>query len=749
MQRIFQTLIVAGAMVLLAGCQQESAPAPGKAALEKATANTNASEPAEPADYVGSEACAACHRAEWEDWQESHHDLALQAATSESVLAPFIGEHLSTRFDQSDDGYHLTPPDAGARVEVVYTFGVWPLQQYVVPADGGALQTYPIAWDHRPADEGGQRWYNLHDDVYPAGDPMHWAGRANRWNSQCADCHSTAVEKHYDATEGRYQTTFAVEDVGCEACHGPGSVHVQDPLGGRLPALRVSAEQIEVCAPCHSRRSHLAEGFRPGAAYLDHYAPRLLTPDLYHVDGQIDDEVYVYGSFLQSRMHRAGVTCSQCHNPHSAELARPGNDTCTFCHQPSPDSAFGEAAGRFDDPAHHLHDPGSPGSFCVDCHMPAKTYMGVDDRRDHSFRIPRPDLAVTLGVPDPCTACHTERSPEWAAEAIADQFGPDRPPHFAAAFAEADGLSPGADAALAELVADETQPIMVRASALSRLAGYSRGYTLDSVRLAVRSGEPLLRYAAPLAAASLSADSQWRLLSPLLEDDLRAVRHQAIGTLLDTTRQDPSLRPRIAPYVNDWLNELALNLDFPETRTRIAGAHLAMGDPGRAEEALEASLDLQANWVPGLLNLADLYRATGRDADAGPLLERALGLVPEDPAVLYPYALWLSRSGRLEEALTYFDEAVRQAPDQPVYAYAHALALNDTGNGVSAVAVLESLLTRWPENEQALVAVVTMLRDQGRYAEALDYLDRLLLLRPTDTELLRFRQALAAAAAAA
>ncbi|HEY5645328.1 MAG TPA: hypothetical protein VIS76_05275, partial [Pseudomonadales bacterium] len=385
------------------------------------------------------------------------------------------------------------------------------------------------------------------------------------------------------------------------------------------------------------------------------------------------------------------------------------------------------------------------GAQCVSCHMPSKTYMGVDDRRDHSFRIPRPDLAVDLGVPEPCTGCHEDRSAEWAAEVIRERFGPDRPSHFAAVFAAADLVQPGTDIALAGLAADADQPIMVRASALVRLGSYQRGHTLDAIRQA-RQGAPLLRLAAPLAAAGLAPDSRWRLLAPLLDDPLRSVRQQTVSALLPTLTADPAYRSRLAPYLEAWIDEQAFNLDFPETLTNLAGAYGALGRTAAAEATLEEALNQQANWVPGLANLADLYRSTGRDQQAGALLERALLLVPDEPELIYAHALWLSRQGRQEDSLPELERAATLAPERRDFAYAWALALNDAGQAERATAKLAGLLERWPDDEQLLIALVTMLRDQARYAEALGYLDRLIALRPADTELRRFRAALANAA---
>src|SRR3546814_10837976 len=112
------------------------------------------------------------------------------------------------------------------------------------------------------------------------------------------------------------------------------------------------------------------------------------------------DLVYVYGSFLQSKMHQNGVVCSDCHNPHSLKLKLPGNATCTQCHR----------ASVFDTSAHSHHKPGSDGAQCVNCHMPTVTYMGVDARRDHSFRLPRTRPEANTGSADDCGACQRDRN---------------------------------------------------------------------------------------------------------------------------------------------------------------------------------------------------------------------------------------------------------------------------------------------------------------------------------------------------
>ena len=237
-----------------------------------------------------------------------------------------------------------------------------------------------------------------------------------------------------------------------------------DPATGNATRskARDSAAEIEVCAQCHSRRGQFSNGYRPGEELMDHYLPALLTADLYYPDGQQRDEVYNWGSFLSSRMYSKGVTCGDCHEPHGGKLRAAGNGVCAQCH----------LASKYDARAHHFHEAGTPGAACASCHMATTAYMVVDPRHDHSFRIPRPDLSTTLGVPNACNKCHEDRTPAWAAAEIRRRYPNPKPGYqdFAEAFAAADRGEPDASIALAQLVANQDESAIARASALERLA---------------------------------------------------------------------------------------------------------------------------------------------------------------------------------------------------------------------------------------------------------------------------------------
>ncbi len=517
-------------------------------------------------EFVGAKACASCHAGEYAAWISSQHAVAMEDATQGAVLGRFDSAHFtsgavtSTFFRRGDSYFVNTDGEDGAvhDYQIRWTFGVYPLQQYLVDLTGGRVQALTVAWDARPAVQGGQRWFSLTPGrgAEPQ-DPLHWTGRRYNWNHMCADCHSTAVRKNYDERTDQFRTSFAEINVACEACHGPGSRHTRwgrypawlrqivwhddglqaqlterrgvywatDPASGipHRSVPRRADHEIEMCAQCHGRRVHIADGYTAGAHFLDYYIP-LITPGLYYPDGQQkDEEVYNYGSFLQSKMYAAGVTCSDCHDPHTAKLRITGNQLCMQCH----------LAAKYDTSAHHHHLAAGPGAACVSCHMPATTYMLVDPRHDHSIRVPRPDLTVAIDVPNACNMCHTNRDARWAAAQIHVWYPTPLPgfQRFAEAFAADDRHDSSAIGALARVANDSTEPWFVRASALSRLAGHPGSVALQAARAWAHDSRPLVRLAALQIAEGFGAPERLEVGLPMLSDSNRAVRQGAAWVL--------------------------------------------------------------------------------------------------------------------------------------------------------------------------------------------------------------------------
>jgi Flp pilus assembly protein TadD len=462
---------------------------------------------------------------------------------------------------------------------------------------------------------------------------------------------------------------------------------------------------------------------------MDSYLPALIESPLYFPDGQIQDEVYVWGSFRMSRMHAAGVVCSDCHEPHGLSLRAEGNGVCGQCHAPA----------VFDSASHHRHEAGNPGSACVDCHMPARTYMVVDPRRDHGFRVPRPDLADSLDVPDACRSCHADRPAGWTAARVREWLGRDAAgsQRFAETLHAADTWAPDAPGALRALAADEGQPAIARASALARLSRWPGRATEAAARDGLAHADALLRLGAVRAVASAPGDGGRRLLSGALGDPVKAVRLEAAVALsrAGLAALDPALRSRLAPVLEEYVALQEAFLDRPEARTNLGNLYAAAGEPAVAERRYREALSLQRDFEAAWVNLADLYRAQGRQSEAREVLERAAAIVPASAAVQHSLGLAAVRAGERGLALERLERAVELDPANGRYAWVYAVALDDAGRGGEAVATLEEALARRPADPQLLEGMVSLLMKAGRHGDALVHARRLATLRPDDAQL--------------
>jgi tetratricopeptide (TPR) repeat protein len=698
------------------------------------------------ATFVGRQACVNCHRDESEAFRGSHHDLAMDLATDETVRGDFNDltfqhDGITSRFFRDGDRFMVNTEGPTGKLEdfqVKYVFGWEPLQQYMVEFDRPAnlpedqlarLQVLRLSWDTEQ-----QEWFYLRppdvDEKLDPDDPLHWTGIAQRWQTMCAECHSTNLKRNFDPQSGRYHTTFSEIDVSCESCHGPGSLHVElansrslfwdRHHGYGLARLKGddAEPQLQTCAPCHSRRGVMNANFRPGDKFTDHYALESLNPDTYHVDGQIKDEVYVYGSFIQSKMYHKGIRCTDCHDPHSLKLKHSGNETCTSCHQ--------HAAGKYDVPSHHHHNPGTAGAMCVDCHMPHTTYMAVDERRDHSLRVPRPDLSVQLGTPNACSSCHvrdqlkslpadkqasleTAEYAEWLQMADDDQaiaetikttdnwcdqacetwYGAERkqPPHFAQAIA---AFRNGDDDAVKEMLRlmtkpDEEAPAIAKATAIGELAnaGIREALPIAKQWLANTAADPIVRAASVNVFMSASPSATIRALMPRLADKSRLVRNEAARVLIASGAYQ-QLNDSERSRVDLALKEVKQSLMVASDR---AGAHMGWAmlceQRGRAAEAIaayETAIKVEPLTTGARTNLASLLErvaSQSRGPDGPlmmqraaelrraelPLLGRDAALAPDNADVQYRYGLALYLSGDQQAALKQLERAVELAPE--------------------------------------------------------------------------------------
>ncbi len=684
-----------------------------------APASFAASEAKAPA-HVSSKVCAACHQKEYAAWRTSHHSWALRPATAKNVLGDFDDiafEHngIRSRFFQRD-GKFLVDTDGpdGKLTEyaIEYTVGVEPLQQYLVALDKGRLQALDIAWDTQAG-----RWFHLYpDQKNKGGDGLHWSGPYKNWQARCAECHQTNFIKGYAPKSSIYQSSWSELTVGCEACHGPGQDHVnwardtdQNAMGMADKGLTVkiagaaAEREVQVCARCHSRRGPLgANSPPPGAKFSDHYKLALLREGLYHADGQINDEVYVYGSFLQSKMYRRGVRCSNCHEPHDGTLVAEGNGICTQCHGPAGNEAFGSLKkAAYDSPLHHHHEPGSEGAKCVNCHMPAKTYMQVDPRRDHSFRVPRPDLSASLTTPNACGNCHGERATSWAAAHVKKWFPNGR----SGAFHYGQTLHAGRTEAgpktaekLVDLATNTESPAIVRASALDLLRRAMKPDLIGRIAPLLNAEDALIRAAALRLLDHAPPTLRVELAAPLLRDPAKAVRLEAARLFINIRFDDLSDENKAAASteISAYEKSLFSRADFPETQMQVAGLAMALRRFSIATKALKTALAMDPQLADAWLTLARIQSALDGPNRARKTLETAARKVPEDAGVLYQLGVLYWSVGNHGRAVAPLEKSLELAGPSPVLLDMLAVSHLSLGNTDTARAYAKILADKFP-----------------------------------------------------
>jgi Flp pilus assembly protein TadD len=746
----FKLVAILALTGLLAGCGQgtDVPPSSGHAA---------------PA-FVGAQACASCHAEATAQWAISDHHEAMQVVNGSTVKGDFSGvrfTHNGVESSFTSDGrrYRVRTDGPNGRLadfDVKYVFGIRPLQQYLIEMAGGRYQALSLSWDSRPKAQGGQRWFHSYqNEQVDYRHILHWTAPSQNWNYTCAECHSTNLHKNYRAETKTYATTWSEMNVSCEACHGPGSSHVawaagdararaaapskglvfsmRDTSGGNwtLPtgasiakrtAPLSSRAEVETCARCHARRSQSWLDYQYGQPLASTHRVALLDEGLYEADGQQRDEVYEYGSFLQSKMYAAGVTCSDCHNPHTGVRKAPGNVLCTQCHVPA----------AYDAPSHTHHRAGTPAADCRACHMPARNYMVVDARRDHAFKVPRPDESVAFGTPNACAACHADRSASWAAAAVSSWYGSmaGKRSSFTDAFVAGRAGAPGANARLAAVIDDATQPAIVRATAISLLAPSADPAQAERLVRSARDPDPLVRRASAAASHAIPPQAGAPVLTSLLADPVRTVRLEAVGQLLTIAGPPSDLQARVVfdRAADEFRQSQAANAERPEAQVTLGAFEARLGRVDVAETAYRTAIALQPQFAPSYVNLADLLRATGRDAEGERVLRDGLGVVPAlgRPSLQHALGLQLVRAKRYDEAMMSLRLATEGDADNARYAIVYGVALHDTGRSAEGRRVLEHAARRHPGNVDILSALVAFSQKAGdavavrRWAGALE-----------------------------
>ncbi|GAC16895.1 multiheme c-type cytochrome [Aliiglaciecola lipolytica] len=667
------------------------------------------------------EACSSCHQDQHKQWLKSDHAKAIAEATSKTVLGDFNQAEVThfeekARFYKKSDQYWA---DIGQQsplksYQIKYTFGHYPLQQYLVETEAGKLQVVPFSWDSRPKEQGGQRWYhNYAEEEIKTADRLHWLQPLQNWNGMCADCHSDGLQRHYQPADNTFDTQWKNINVGCLSCHGEMQDHAnksalkQDTvLSGFVGNWLLKPDQkvaqwhgpkrdnqfMDSCFACHSLRSPLTDGFSADNAFLDQFSPQLLLAPMYHADGQIKEEVYVYGSFLQSKMFAAGVNCLDCHDQHTMKIKIQGNGLCLQCH----------AAEEFNVEAHHNHPAESEGAQCVNCHMPETRYMGVDDRRDHSFKIPRPQLAQQFGTPNACTTCHQDQDDQWATKQLTDWHGKPSPisanMHNLYALQAGQQITPQQHMALIE---DQSIAVISRASAIALLGMAQPDIDVPFLAKLLNSEEALFRLSAAQVASNLSTTDKKRILMPLLEDRYKAVRIAAARSMLSVPLPDKA-KASFDKAFDELLTSLSVNSWRGEGRANSAAIYMDTGQFDIAVNELQQGINNDPYFPGNYLGLAEVYRMQQQDEKLVSLYKNALEKLPKAADIHYSHALFLVRQKQYETALDAFKTAYRLMPDNSQYLYAYLLSMDGLGQSKQALSNLKRIFKRFQGNQQLL-----------------------------------------------
>lgn len=726
------------------------------------------------ADFVERQLCIECHEKQYKEWIGSHHDRAMDVANKKTVIgnfnnSTFTAHGVTSTFYKKDGEYFIRTDGPDGKLhdyKISYVFGFHPLQQYMVAFPDGRIQLPDIGWDDNPEEKGGQRWFHIHpDEKITPKHVFHWTRRFLNWNYMCGECHTTNFQKNYDLETNTFKTTWSEIDVGCQACHGPGSIHVEwarafeetgsgddqdDQYDNMGLEVNLKADdshtQIEACARCHSRRNGLRRDYQYGRPFMDYYVPQVLIDPFYYSDGQILDEVYVYGSFIQSRKYQQGVRCTDCHNPHTARLHVYGNELCTRCHDAEPVQPLGTVTRKeYESPDHHFHGQDSPGAQCVECHMPETKYMIVDPRRDHKFQIPRPDLSVKLDIPNSCNRCHTEKSAQWAADKVNEWYPSTREmreteTHFAEIFAAGQSDNPEAENGLIKIAGDDAQPAIIRATALNILSRYRSQAAREATASALGDDDPLVRYEAlrgvsVLIPKTMDAGEQERkysLLIPLLNDPVRAVRAEAARALTEVPAElfDQLHQQDYGEALDAYKERQESIADRPEAHLNLGLMYQNMGQNVMAEASYKTAIRLVSDFIPARFNLANLYNALGRNKDAEKQFLEIIAFEPDNGEAFYSLGLLQAEENRLDEAVDSLSRAVELIPDRARMRYNYSLALRHIGRHADALSEMLKAFEIDQHDPGIVQATAIFYIQEKQWDKALPFAQKLVELVP-------------------
>ncbi len=635
--------------------------------------------------------------------------------------------------------------------EITHTFGYTPLQQYLIPFEDGKYQCLPIAWNTEK-----KKWFSLSDMVYPDENLtptnwLYWTNGGQNWNGMCSECHSTNLKKNFDPVTKSFHTTYSEINVSCEACHGPGSLHedwanlpemarpTDNNMGLIVKTSGINNREYVERTRCHARRSQF-DNFKHGRKdLLDSMLPELIT-ESYYPDGQILEEDYVYGSFIQSKMYDNNIQCNDCHNVHSGKLKFEGNALCAQCHR----------ADIYDTKEHHFHkykgEKGKPiilkdkkievgeGVLCVNCHMPGQYYMGVDYRPDHSIRIPRPDLTISIKTPNACNQCHENKSAKWADDYITKWYGLTRKSHYGTTFAAARESDPKAEHELIQIAKDELFPLIVRATAISYMNRYSSEDIHNAVKWALDDPEPIMRETAVRVYASPNIEEFKKDILKLLNDPVKAVRAEAAIRVseLPADQIPDKYKDAFSSALSEYKDMNLYMADFPSGRMNLGIMYANQHELVEAAKQYEDAIKIDSLFYPAKMNLSIIYSQLGKTSKAEILLRDLVQNHPDLSESYYYLGLLLAEKKEYGEAIIYMQKASKLLPERSRINYNTGLMLQYLGRNKEAEAELLKAIDKDPNNFDFLYALADHYIKTGQPNKALKIGEKLKLLYPNN-----------------
>ncbi len=662
-----------------------------------------------------SQKCQSCHLEQFTDWSHSQHAVANRLVTKETDLKPFSTDQvreygkLKTSFETETEHLIIKQTDPDNKSQIYYpeaVIGITPEIQYLIPFPDGRLQVFDEAYDPHK-----NEWFNVFgSEVRDPKEWGSWQNRGNNWNSQCAYCHMSDYKKNYSVETDTYKSTWAAMGVNCSQCHGDPTDHLKDPKTSLSTKENTPTLTMDNCAACHSRREELTADFKAGEKFVDHYRLMLADDPLYyHPDGQQNDEVFVYGSFMNSRMGHKGITCQDCHNPHSGKLIIPTekNALCLSCH-----ASPGRKDAVIIDPLTHSHHDDNSGNSCVECHMPEKTYMQRDPRRDHYFGIPDPLLSKELNTPNACAKCHADQDLDWAIKWTDKWYGKkmDRPTRTRArVIARA---QQGDQTVIPELLKlAKTEEIAFWRATLTALlrpwANESKEIT-DFLKTKLKDSDPTVRAIAVQALEPIP--EMLTDIEPLKKDSSRLVRLDAVFALPKTERQD-------SPAYQELLAYLDNQSDQPAGLLKRAQLKMKEGENLEAEQLLKKIIE----WDTSAVNyhfLAQFYYSNGKSQDAIRNYQQAIKMDPNNFEYTYNLSLLYAENAMLTEAVRMLEKTVELNINFGRAWYNLGLAYSEQGKIDSAIKSLILAEKSLPTSAEVPYALATIYLNKSDFTNA-------------------------------